>query len=111
VINGQISSHVTLPQDGSIALSAVNGNIDGEIALPSGGTIDMNVIKGHINLDIPQDASATFAAEAIDGAIRLTDLVLRDQVRTPHSLTGTLGDGIGDIWLETESGNITVTGF
>ena len=36
---------------------------------------------------------------------------LHDQVKTTHALTGTLGNGSGDIRLETDVGNITVTGF
>lgn len=111
VINGQIISQVTLPFGGTIELSIINGSIDSEITLLSDGTIDMTVLHGSINLDIPQNTSATFAAGVIDGVIGLLNLELQDQVRTPHTLTGTLGDGSGDIRLETDIGNITVTGF
>jgi hypothetical protein len=107
VVKGQIISQVTLPLDGSIELATINGSVDSEITLLSDGTI----VHGSINLDIPQNTSATFAAGAIDGAIRLSKLVLQDEVKTPHTLTGTLGDGNGDIRLETDIGNITVTGF
>ena len=96
---------------GSIELSTINGSIDSEVTLLSDGTIDITVIDGSINLDIPQNTSATFAAGVIDGAIRLLNLELQDEVRTAHSLTGTLSDGSGDIRLETDIGNITVTGF
>jgi hypothetical protein len=90
VMNGQIVSQVTLPLDDSIELSTINGSIDSEVTLLSDGTIDITVIHGSINLDIPQNTSATFAAGAIDGAIRLSKLVLQDEVKI---------------------GNITVSGF
>jgi DUF4097 and DUF4098 domain-containing protein YvlB len=111
VINGQILGQVTLPLDGTIELSTLTGDIDCEVALPLGGTIDMTVLDGDINLDIPEDTSATFEAGVTDGIIELIQLVLHNQVRTPHSLTGRLGDGKGDIRLETGNGDIIVTGF
>lgn len=111
VVNGRIISEVTLPPNGTVELATINGSVDSEVTLLSDGTIDVTVLHGGINLDIPQNTSATFTAGVIDGVIRLKNLVLQDQVRTAHSLTGTLGDGSGDIRLETEFGNITVTGF
>jgi hypothetical protein len=111
VVKGQIISQVTLPLDGSIELATINGNVDSEVTLLSDGTIDITVLHGSINLDIPKNTSATFAAGVINGAIKLLKLELQDEVKTPHTLTGTLGDGSGDIRLETDIGNITVTSF
>lgn len=111
IVTGHINSQVILPLNGTIELSTLTGDIDSEIALPLGGSIDMTVLEGDINLDIPQDTSAIFEAETTDGVIRLFNLVVNDQVRTSHSLAGSLGDGGGDIWLQAEIGSITVTGF
>jgi hypothetical protein len=111
VINGEITSQVTLPSDGILELSTMTGNIDSQVALPLGGTIDITVLHGDIHLDIPQNTSATLSADLIKGFIQLVNLVLQNEVRTSYSLTGTFGNGQGDIWLETETGNITVTGF
>jgi hypothetical protein len=111
VLSGQITGQVTLPLNGSIELSTMTGDIDSEVALPLGGTIDMTALEGDIHLDIPQDTSATLEAGVTDGVIQLIDLVLHNRVRTSHSLTGRLGDGEGDIRLETDIGDITVTGF
>ena len=111
VVSGQIISEVTLPLDGTLELATVTGSVDSQVTLLSDGTIDVTALHGSIYLDIPQNTSATFAASAFEGAIRLVNLVLQDQVKTPHTLTGTLGDGSGDIRLETDIGNITVTGF
>jgi DUF4097 and DUF4098 domain-containing protein YvlB len=111
VFTGQVNSQVTLPLNGTIELSTLTGDIDAEVSLPHGGTIDITALEGDINLDIPQDTSAAFSAGITDGVIQLIDLVLHNQTRTAHSLTGRLGDGDGEIWLETEAGNIIVTGF
>ena len=111
VINGRIISEVTLPLDGTNELATINGSVDSEVTLLSDGTIDVTVLHGSINLDIPQNTSATFAAGAMEGVIKLKNLELQDQFRTAHTLTGTLGDGRGDIRLETDFGNITVNGF
>ena len=111
VINGKIFSQVTLPFDGAIELTTVNGGIDAEIGLSPGGTIDITALHGDINLDIPQNTSATFSASLIEGSIQLIHLVLQNEVRAAHSLSGILGEGQGDIWLETETGKITVTGY
>lgn len=111
VFNGQIISEVTLPMDGTIELATLNGSVDSEVTLLADGTIDVTVLHGSINLDLPQNTSATLEAAVIDGSIRLNNLVVHDQVQTARTLTGTLGDGSGDIRLETDVGNITVTGF
>ena len=111
VVNGRIISEVTLPLDGTIELATINGSVDSEIKLLSDGTIDVTVLRGGINLDMPQNTSATFEACVFEGDIGLKNVVLNEQVRTSHCLTGTLVDGSGDIRLETEFGKITVTGF
>ena len=111
VISGQINSQVTLPLNGTVELSTLTGNIESEVALPLGGAVEITALEGNINLDIPQDTSAMFDAGTTKGTIKLINLVLHNQAKTPHSLTGRFGDGEGDIWLESEEGNITVTGF
>jgi DUF4097 and DUF4098 domain-containing protein YvlB len=111
VVNGRIISEVTLPLDGTIELATVNGSVDSDIKLLSDGTIDVTVLHGGINLDIPNNTSAAFEACVFEGEIGLKNVILNEKVRTSHCLTGTLGDGRGDIRLETEFGKITVTGF
>ena len=111
VVNGRIIGEVTLPLDGAIELATINGSVDSEIKLMSDGTIDVTVLHGGINLDIPQNTSAAFEACVFEGDIVLRNIVLNERFRTSHCLTGTLGDGSGDIRLETEFGKITVTGI
>ena len=110
-VNGKIISQVTLPGEDIVELSTLNGDVDSEITLLADGTIDITALIGSINLDIPQNTSATFAAGVVDGTIKLLNLELKNEVRTRNKLTGELGDGTGDIILETEIGNITVTGI
>ena len=111
LVNGQIISEVTLPPNNNLELAIINGSIHSEVTMQSGGTIDLSVLNGSINLDIPQNTSASFEARAHNGAIRPSGLSIQNVVQTTHSFTGTLGSGIGDIRLETDIGNITVTGF
>ena len=111
VFTGQVNTQIIVPLNGTIELSTLTGDIDAKISIPHGGIIDISALEGDINLDIPQDTSAAFSAGVTDGVIQLIDLVLHNQKRTSHSLTGRLGDGDGEIWLETDAGDITVTGF
>jgi DUF4097 and DUF4098 domain-containing protein YvlB len=97
---------------GSASVTAINGKIDGDVTLPLDGTITMSTTNGTIVLGIPQDTSAAFSARAGFGdKIRVSNLVLQNEVRTSTSLSGTLGDGQGTIVLTTVTGSIQVAGF
>ena len=95
---------------GSAAAHLANGTIDGEVVLPLQGTIDMSTATGGIKLAIPANTSATFSATAAFGSVNYTNLVFQDKVENSHSLSGTLGDGDGDISLRS-MGDISVSGF
>ena len=96
---------------GSTFVELINGSIDSEVTLPLDGTINMGTTNGAIELDIPQNTSAEFSANIGTGNINLINLVLLNEVSTPRSLNGTLGDGQGTIFLKTVNGNISVSGF
>jgi DUF4097 and DUF4098 domain-containing protein YvlB len=100
-VNGQITLNEIF---GSAFVALVNGRIEGEITLPLEGTISMNLVNGNIDLDIPANTSAEFS-------ISVTGLHLQNQVSSPTSLRGTLGEGEGTISLTTVNGNISVSGF
>ncbi|KPL01943.1 MAG: hypothetical protein AMJ90_07185 [candidate division Zixibacteria bacterium SM23_73_2] len=107
-VSGQIALNNI---SGSVFASLISGQIEGDVTLPLDGTISMSMISGSIELDIPQSTSASFSASVVMGSISLSDLVLKNQVSTPDSLSGTLGDGEGTISLSVVSGNISVSGF
>jgi len=95
---------------GSLSMAVVNGQIDAAASPPAGGFITLNVVNGGILLGIPQDISAMFAAIVETGVITVSNLILTDIVQTATQLSGRLGNGEGDIALETVNGNIVVIG-
>jgi hypothetical protein len=96
---------------GSARVNLANGTIESDVTLPLHGTIDLNMGNGHINLAIPANTSAGFSAIVSIGSISVSNLVLQNEVSTPTSRRGTLGNGQGTISLETGNGNIRVSGF
>lgn len=93
-----------------VAVKLVNGTIDASLTLPPGGTIDLFTINGDIGLDLQPDASAQLKATLTHGQITATNLQIQDQVATPRSLTGRLGDGAGLVQLALVNGDIRVQG-
>lgn len=96
---------------GSADVTTTNGNLDATVTLPQNGEIDMNAVNGSLDVDIPQTTSATFEARLANGTITTSGLSFNDVQSTPVSFTGVLGDGDGEIEMETVNGNITVVGF
>lgn len=96
---------------GSAEVRATNGNLDATVTLPQGGVLDMSTTNGSLDLDIPASTSANFVARVANGSITTSGLSLDNAQSTPLSLTGVLGDGDGEIDIETVNGNIVVRGF
>ena len=99
---------------GSASIDSLTGPIESEVSLPLNGNIDLKTLTGDINLYIPLDTSAEFSARVFEfnGSIRVSNLVLQNEVRTSTSLDGTFGRGEGTIALETEvGGDINVIGL
>jgi DUF4097 and DUF4098 domain-containing protein YvlB len=81
------------------------------ITIPSNLNITINNVNGSIQLEIPQTTSANFSASLVNGSISLHNLILHNEVVTNKSLHGTLGDGQGEISLNTKNGKIDVLGY
>jgi DUF4097 and DUF4098 domain-containing protein YvlB len=96
---------------GSTVVQLTNGEIESQVALPPDGTIDMSVVNGNIDLNIPVNTSAEFSANVTNGRISVSNLVLQNEVSSPTSHQGTLGQGEGTISLRTINGNVNVSGF
>jgi DUF4097 and DUF4098 domain-containing protein YvlB len=107
-VNGNVSLDDAV---GSASVMIVNGQIDATVTLPADGTVGFFVSNGGISLSIPQSTSASFYASVTNGNITLTNLTPTGGVITPTLVTGTLGDGDGDISLAVTNGNIAATGF
>jgi hypothetical protein len=107
-VNGQILLDEIV---GSSTVSLVNGQIVAKITLPLNGNIQMGNVNGNVTLEIPTSTSAQFAAGLTNGNITIRNLTLQNQVSTPTSVVGTLGNGEGAISLATVNGNINAVGF
>ena len=106
-VNGQIEAEDLA---GNATLKLVNGEITASVTLPPEGRLELRVTNGNIDLEIPSGTSAQFSAAVTNGDIETSDLSLKDASSSPHSLTGTLGEGKGTISLFTVNGTISVTG-
>lgn len=107
-----VNGHVELDDIiGSAYVTLVNGRIEASITLPADGAIAMSNVNGSIELNIPESTSADFHASIVNGDISITNLDLQNEEISNHSVSGTLGNGNGDISLNTVNGNITARGF
>jgi len=96
---------------GNSSIVLVTGNIQGDVRIPIDGDLDWDVVTGNINLDIPVNTSTLFTANVTTGNINVANLSLQNLSGTPTFLSGTLGDGQGNITLTVITGNINVTGI
>jgi hypothetical protein len=107
----QVNGNVVLAgTTGSTEVLVTNGTIDAGVELSGADVVDLRTVNGGVELVIPTETSATLSAAVVNGAIRVTGLTLTDRVATRTTLTGTLGDGEGEIVLRTTNGGIEVTG-
>ena len=97
--------------NGNIVSSLVNGNINGTISIPQEGICYLYTVNGGIQIAIPAETSAGFLARVVNGTILVTDLVLNNMSSSSQKLSGTLGNGDGDIDLSTVNGSIDVSGL
>lgn len=86
--------------DGSICIEYV---ADAPNALKLGAVTS----DGNITLAAPPGLSAAIEAATSDGSIH-TDLPITIQGKIGKSLTGTIGDGEGKVYLKTHDGSITI---
>jgi hypothetical protein len=94
----------------SVFVSALNGSIDSTVSLPPQGEIRLSMLNGDVDLRLPTSTSAALSAFVDQGSITWDNLDLIGAVHTTQSLTGTLGDGAGVIWVKTLNGSIDVIG-
>jgi hypothetical protein len=96
---------------GSVAATLANGQIGGDITLPLNGLISLSVANGDIHLTIPDNTSAYFSGSVANGIITVSNLFLQGEESSATHVTGTLGDGSGNINLSVANGTIDVTGY
>lgn len=93
-----------------LSLSSVSGNGRLRAGLAEGGSISADTVSGRLSLDLPAHTSARLRVETFSGDITSPVGTVQTQQYGPgKSLDARLGDGAGDIRLESFSGSVRVT--
>ena len=107
-INGNIKLNEIA---GNTIVKTMNGNIIGKQTVPVNGVINHLVINGNIDLSIPENSSAEISATLTNGIIEIENLNPQIISISPQSYQGILGNGEGNIILETVNGTIRISGY
>jgi len=95
------------PALSELNLSTVSGDIDARAALRPGGSIDGETLSGTLSLRLPRGTGARLRAESFSGDIDSpVGKVDREEHGPGKSLDARLGNGRGDIQLESFSGDV-----
>ncbi len=105
--NGDVSLEGLM---GDAVVKLVNGEIYAGLTLPPRGIADLFTVNGKLDLVIQRDASAQFQATLTHGTILTSNLDLQEEVVTPRSVTGRMGDGAGSVSLALVNGDIRARG-
>ena len=87
-----------------------NGEIDADVVLPEGGNCFLKTSNGKITLSLPDETSAMIEASTSNGGIEVEDLVITIISMNDKEFEGKMGDGEGNIDIETSNGSILITG-
>jgi DUF4097 and DUF4098 domain-containing protein YvlB len=93
---------------GDVHARGGHGGITLEFAQPFSGDVTAETSSGHISVSLPRESSVRIRATSASGRVE-SNLPLTDEARSERSLSGTLGQGEGDVTLKTTSGAITLT--
>ncbi len=113
---GSVNANINLDEiEGNVAVQLVNGNVDGEVTLPLDGVVDVVVGNGNITLEIPTNTSAEVTLEIVCCGYNFDNIELQNLETSPPgvfppTVTGTLGNGQGTIYLGVGNGLISVIG-
>ena len=107
-----VNGNCTLDEiKGDVYNSVVNGNIEGKLYLQQKGTFNISTVNGSIYISIPTSSNASFSSSVTNGFIQISNLPIETVKQTSKIVNGTLGEGAGNISLQTTNGNIKVSGF
>jgi hypothetical protein len=108
----QDASNVEVMQHyGSCEISSGSGDVSVETILREQDYCRINVRTGNISIKIPTDVSAEVYLKSNVGNVSQSGLTFTAIQQSPNSLTGTLGEGKGEIRAETSIGNIQLSGI
>lgn len=105
-----VSGRIRISSDQPLAKvqsSAVSGDIDLQVGLAGGGQLNAESLSGTLAVTLPAATSARITASSFSGSIR-SDVgeVEKESFGPGSSLRTTLGDGAGEVRLESFSGTV-----
>lgn len=95
---------------GELDATTSNGRLDVDIVLPRQGECTLKTSNGAITLSIPDTTSAMIEASTSNGSIEVGNVVDTIIKIEKRGFRGRIGNGEGDIKLETSNGSILVKG-
>jgi len=105
-VNGAIAAK---NHNGDLIASTSNGTIDADIVLPDQGECMLSTLNGSITLSIPDTISAMIDASTVNGTVEvdrnLGIVITREEKK---KFKGKMGNGEGQIELETVNGDVRV---
>ena len=103
---GSGSIDVTSSSAPVVALDTGSGEVTvaltGELS-----TLEVDSGSGDVTVTLPRSVGARLSVETGSGGIE-SDLAIETRVRSRHELVGRIGDGTGQIAIETGSGTVTL---
>ncbi|HLU13551.1 MAG TPA: DUF4097 family beta strand repeat-containing protein [Arenimonas sp.] len=94
---------------GRLDFSSVSGDARLKLGLEKGGSVQADTVSGGLDLALPAGTSARLRVETFSGRIRSpVGKVETEEFGPGSSLRTRLGDGQGDIRLESFSGNVRI---
>lgn len=101
-----------LSHNGSCEITALQGNVSLMLALPDSGFCFVKTGQGNLNIQIPVATSAQLTAGTLYGSVTFSGLNFSQiEEQSPKALRATLGDGLGRLQLDTEKGEIFISGL
>lgn len=90
--------------------NSVSGDLNLKAGLKPGGTINIESLSGEVDLALSRNSGARVHVESFSGGIHSPSGKVHEEEHGPgKSLETTLGDGRGQIRVESFSGDVTIT--
>lgn len=92
-----------------LTASTVSGRIAADVDLAADSRVRISTVSGEVALRLPQSTSSNVSLNAAAGRVDTSFPGLRQQERAiTKTLSGTLGDGAGNLHVNTVSGAVTL---
>ena len=107
VVAHTVNGSIGVSSAGYVEATTVNGSITASMGRADWtDELEFSTVNGSITLNLPSDLGVKLTAKTVNGSID-TDFPLTVRGRfSGRRLTGTIGDGGRELWLETVNGAI-----